>query len=98
MGQQIKGAGDPAEAFATLRNKRLTEDGKACIAIAQKMYAIDSAEARQWCKLGLDCDNATTPKALKDLQDRLQKKAERAAKKAAMRGKPELKAVPGGQA
>ena len=91
-------------ALAKIRERRQTDDGKACIEVAEAMLArlpsgatqIETlAEARQWIKLGLEHDRAKDSALLHQLRERLNRKSDRSAAAAKMRG-GSLEVVQGG--
>lgn len=67
------------DAFAAIRSKRATDDGKACVDIAEKIYgsADDDAskEARQWIALALACDKAAADGDIAALKEKAAAKA-----------------------
>lgn len=69
-----------ADAFEAIRSKRATEDGKACVDIAEKMYGSAeedaSKEARQWIALALACDKAAADGDIADLKAKAAAKAQ----------------------
>jgi hypothetical protein len=94
-----------AVAFDVLRSRRVTDDGRACIDVAERLFTsapkgaqkLESiAEARQWVKLGLDHDRAKDSKLLHELRELLAEKTRRAAKLNRMREGGHLKVVPDG--
>jgi hypothetical protein len=86
-------------AFDTLRARRATEDGRACVDVAQRLYDQGKgnvtkgekpdveviAESRKWVALGLAHDKATDSALLQELRDRLDEKKKRSAELAEMR-------------
>lgn len=64
------------DAFDTLRTERLTESGKACIDIAEKL-AVEArgtenvTEARHWVRLALLADNTELERKVRRLEELL---------------------------
>lgn len=99
-------------AFDTLRARRATEDGRACVDVAQRLYDQAGgnvtkgekpdvelvAESRKWIALGLAHDKATDSALLKELREQLDEKRKRSAELEQMRAtkQRDLKVVAGG--
>jgi hypothetical protein len=71
---------DHAPLFAKICNERTSEAGRAAVMIAQNLFdrafdEKDRAEARQWVKLGLDCDKAVQDGNIEAALAKVRKKA-----------------------
>ena len=85
-----------ADLFDTIEAERITEDGKAAVRMAQKLFKSTKpetiAEARQWLKLSLDFDRSLVDRELKKAQDEKKRRRRRGPRPAK---RPQLKAVNG---
>lgn len=71
---------DHAGLFDTICRERTSDAGKAAVKIAASLFSSalddkDRAEARQWVKLGLDCDKAVQDGNLEAALAKVRKKA-----------------------
>jgi DNA polymerase III epsilon subunit-like protein len=94
-----------AAALATIRARRQTEDGRACIDIAERLIEappegaskLDAlAEARQWVKLGLEHDKAKDSVILAEMREKLAKKGKRTEGLSKLQEGKHLEVVQGG--